>query len=214
MTSSSCVLLAIVLHTTLKLFIIHGTNCWHHSLYVPVIVSIFTASPVRVRERKSKCLLHCYIISHNYIFLCTVRFTTLNTQGSSITASSTCLRFSVFLLWGIIHSYELLVVPQADEMCGDSSLCCCQGKCQHVRSHFTSQMKRDPFLLLPHASQASCLKPRLCCLNGLREWPVLVLCVWATMVLWDICMLQSVIVTVCVFWQRKIPWKHPGVEIE
>lgn len=98
---------------------------------------------------------------------------------------------SPLLCVSIIHSYKLLVIPRADMMCGDSSLCCCQGKCQHVRSHFTSQMKRNPFLLLPHASQASCLKPCLCCLNGLHEWPVLLLCVWATMDLWDICLCRS-----------------------
>lgn len=82
-------------------------------------------------------------------------------------------------------------------MCGDSSLCCRQWKCQHVRGHFTSEMKRDPFLLLPHASQASCLRPCLCCLNGLPEWPVLVLCVWATMALWDFCLPQSTVYHLC-----------------
>lgn len=35
-TSSSCVLLAIVLHTTLNCFTVHGTLCWHHSRYAPV----------------------------------------------------------------------------------------------------------------------------------------------------------------------------------
>lgn len=89
------------------------------------------------------------------------------------------------LLFSALHSYELLVVPKVDKMCGDSSLCCCRWKCQRVRGYCASEMKRDPFLLLPHASQASGLRPCLCCLNGLNEWPVLVLCVWATMALWD-----------------------------
>lgn len=112
------------------------------------------------------------LISHNH-----ERFT-LTSLNKSIPASLVCVR----LCRGIIACYELSDASEADEMCGDSPLCCCQGKCQHAASHFTSQMKRDPFLVLPHASQDACLKPRLCCSNGFNEWPVLVLRVWATTV--------------------------------
>lgn len=49
MTSSSCVLFAIVLQHNTPLFTIH---CWHHRLCEPVIVSIFTTRPVRVWEGK------------------------------------------------------------------------------------------------------------------------------------------------------------------
>ena len=56
-------------------------------------------------------------------------------------------------------------------MCWDSSLCCCQGKYQHVRSHFTSQMKRDPFLLLPHASGPVCAA-WMAFMNGLSWFSV------------------------------------------
>lgn len=100
-------------------------------------------------------------------------------------------------------------------MCGDSSLCCCQGKCQHVRSHFTSQMKETLFFCCLMPSQASCLKPCLCCLNGLHEWPVLVLCVWATMVSCGtfVCFSLLYIISVVVV-SRKIPLEHPGVVIE
>lgn len=175
---------------------------------------------------RSKCLtslLLCYF-SQLYIF-CAIRFNsaTLNTRSFSITElldPFPCLCVSPLSF--LSHSYEVLVIPEADKMRGDSSLCCCQGKCQHVRNHFTSQMKRDPFLLLPHASQASCLRPCLCCLNGPHEWPVLVLRVWATMVVWDICMLlstvynlcfASVAVAVCVFFDKEeIPWNQSGVK--
>lgn len=96
------------------------------------------------------------------------------------------------------------VVPKADKMCGDSSLCCCQGKCQHVTRHFTSQMKRDPFLVLPHASSPVCAA-WMDIMNGLS----LAVCVWPTMVLWDICILQSTVYHLCVVCVigavRKIP---------
>lgn len=59
------------------------------------------------------------------------------------------------------------VVPKADKMCGDSSLCCCQGKMPACYKAFYISNEERP---LPCA--APCLKPCLCCLDGYNEWPV------------------------------------------
>lgn len=137
----------------------------------------------------------------------------LNTHCRSTTPSSTCLLFSVFyLLWYYPQLWTFQLFLRLIRCVETVAFVAVREKCQHVTRHFTSQMKRDPFLVLPHASSPVCAA-WMDIMNGLS----LAVCVWPTMVLWDICILQSTVYHLCVVCVigtvRKIPWKKPCGEI-